>query len=58
MINTVKRERKYHFPVRKQQAGETRERILDAARRLVHQNFLGILNDAGVLPIVRLDVAL
>jgi len=35
MINTAKRQRKYHSPVREQQAGQTRERILDAARRLI-----------------------
>jgi len=38
MINTAKRERKYHSPVREQQAGQTRERILDAARRLILNN--------------------
>jgi AcrR family transcriptional regulator len=35
MINTAKRQRKYHSPVRQEQAGQTRERILDAARRLI-----------------------
>ena len=35
MINTAKRQRKYHSPVREQQAGQTRQRILEAARRLI-----------------------
>src|SRR5215467_8039094 len=35
MINTLKRQRKYHSPVREKQAGQTRERILDSARRLI-----------------------
>jgi len=37
MINTAKRPRKYHSPVREQQAGQTRERILEAARRVILQ---------------------
>ena len=35
MINTLKRQRKYHSPVREKQAGQTRKRILDSARRLI-----------------------
>lgn len=35
MANTAKRSRKYHSPARKQQAGQTRERILDAARKMI-----------------------
>lgn len=35
MANTAKRPRKYHSPAREQQAGQTRERILDAARRMI-----------------------
>lgn len=35
MIHTHKQQRKYHSPTREQQAGQTRERILDAARRMI-----------------------
>jgi AcrR family transcriptional regulator len=35
MVNTTKHLRKYHSPMREQQAGQTRERILDAARRMI-----------------------
>jgi len=54
MINTTKHQRKYHSPVREQQAGQTRERILDAARRLIlNKGFAdatieGIASEAGV----------
>jgi TetR/AcrR family transcriptional regulator, regulator of cefoperazone and chloramphenicol sensitivity len=54
MINTQKRQRKYHSPVREQQAGQTRERILDAARRLIlskgfaDATIEGIACEAGV----------
>lgn len=35
MANTSKRARRYHSPAREQQAGQTRERILGAARRMI-----------------------
>jgi AcrR family transcriptional regulator len=35
MRNTAKRQRKYHSPTREQQAGQTRERILNAARQMI-----------------------
>jgi len=35
MLNTTKRARKYHSPARAEQAGQTRKRILDAARRMI-----------------------
>ena len=35
MANTAKRARKYHSPRREQQASQTRESILDAARKMI-----------------------
>lgn len=54
MVNTTKRTRKYHSPAREQQAGQTRERILDAARKMIlNKGFAeatieAIAGDAGV----------
>jgi len=54
MVNTAKPQRKYHSPVREQQAGQTRERILDAARQLIldkgfaDATIEGIASEAGV----------
>ena len=54
MANTAKRPRKYHSPAREQQAGQTRERILDAARQMIlNKGFAGatieaISREAGV----------
>jgi len=56
MINTSKRRRKYQSPRREQQAGQTREKILDAARRLIaNKGFAdatieAIATQAGVAP--------
>jgi AcrR family transcriptional regulator len=48
--------RKYHSPTREKQAGETRDRILDAARQMIlHKGFAdatieAIASEAGVAP--------